>query len=213
MFTENQAGTSSTMRRQGLRVPLTTVCAVLLAAGAWLPAHGKSGSSGPVMLAAASEKSAEEVERALALTHAQRLLVQKGLNAMGFDAGTADGIFGPRTRSAVAKWQAARGEVPTGFLDAKGAQRLIAVGSRPVRQQITFEPSRRMYAVKDSTVHAGPGRQFRQIGPLYSAEVVQVLGRIGNWFRLAPKGAEMNRFAYGPLLKEAQTNKRNVQTT
>ena len=124
MLTKNQAGTTGAMLRRGLRWPMTTVCAVLLTAGAWLPAHGQSGSS-PATVAAAPEKSACETEGAL--TRTQRAQVQQGLNALKFDVGTADGIFGPRTRGGIARWQVSRAEAATGCLDEEDVAMLIKV--------------------------------------------------------------------------------------
>ncbi len=43
--------------------------------------------------------------------------VQRLLNAAGYDAGTADGILGERTRQAIAAWQRDRGLPATGELD------------------------------------------------------------------------------------------------
>ena len=72
-----------------------------------------------------SPKSAEE---ALRLTRAQRMLVQRGLTALGFDVGAVDGIFGARTRAGIGKWQSSLGEAVTGFLDAGAAERLLKAG-------------------------------------------------------------------------------------
>ena len=40
-------------------------------------------------------------------------------------------MFGRRTRAAIGQWQAARGEEPTGFLDAAQARSLLAPGAEP----------------------------------------------------------------------------------
>ena len=58
----------------------------------------------------APQPSPESVEAALGLTRAQRVQVQRGLGTLGFDAGAADGVLGPRSHGAIAKWQSSRGE-------------------------------------------------------------------------------------------------------
>ena len=72
--------------------------------------------------------SAAEAETALGLTRAQRRLVQRGLAALEFDVGVADGIFGPRTRAGLAQWQTAQGAPATGYLNAEAAATLLAAG-------------------------------------------------------------------------------------
>ncbi|MCY4515179.1 MAG: peptidoglycan-binding domain-containing protein [Candidatus Tectomicrobia bacterium] len=67
-------------------------------------------------------------ERALALSDSDRVLVQLGLGSLGFNAGPADSVFGPRTRSAVDAWQSALGYRATGYLTREQAEELIAVG-------------------------------------------------------------------------------------
>ena len=57
------------------------------------------------------------VEEGLGLDRAARRQVQDGLLAAGFDPGGADGMFGPRTRSAIRRWQTSRGARATGYLD------------------------------------------------------------------------------------------------
>ena len=123
MSTKNQIGTKNAMRRRGLRCSITTVCAALFVVGAWLPAHGQSASS-PVMLAAATE----EVEAALGLRRSERRRIQEGLASLGFDPGPADGVFGPRTRKAIAAWQASLGGASTGYLHAGAAETLLEAG-------------------------------------------------------------------------------------
>lgn len=46
-------------------------------------------------------------------------LVQKRLNALGYAAGEADGVFGPVTRAAVEAYQKAEGRTVTGSLDTQ----------------------------------------------------------------------------------------------
>ncbi|MCY4637897.1 MAG: peptidoglycan-binding domain-containing protein [Acidobacteria bacterium] len=65
-----------------------------------------------------------EHERKLALDRPTRRLIQQGLANDGFDPGTPDGQFGPRTRAAIRAWQAARGAATTGYLDDVQAELL-----------------------------------------------------------------------------------------
>ena len=53
--------------------------------------------------------------------------IQSRLSAQGFDPGPIDGIFGPRTDTAVRRFQAARGLVEDGIV---GPQTLIALDER-----------------------------------------------------------------------------------
>ncbi|MDE0204439.1 MAG: SUMF1/EgtB/PvdO family nonheme iron enzyme [Candidatus Tectomicrobia bacterium] len=65
------------------------------------------------------------LETELGLTRADRRVIQTSLSAQGFDPGPADGVFGRRTRAAISRWQGARGEEPTGYLNAETARLLI----------------------------------------------------------------------------------------
>ena len=72
------------------------------------------------------------VEQGLGLNQAARRQVQQGLRTEGFDPGGADGLFGPRTRSAIRNWQSARGVRSTGYLDGPQVEALRSRGgSRP----------------------------------------------------------------------------------
>ena len=64
------------------------------------------------------------VEESLGLDRAARRQVQEGLQAAGFDPGGADGMFGPRTRTAIRSWQTSRGARGTGYLDGASSAAL-----------------------------------------------------------------------------------------
>ena len=64
------------------------------------------------------------VEEGLGLNQAARRQIQLGLRAEGFDPGGADGLFGPRTRTAIRSWQSARGARLTGYLDGPQVEAL-----------------------------------------------------------------------------------------
>ena len=70
-----------------------------------------------------------------ALTREQRGRIQERLNADGFAAGAADGIFGPRTRKAIRDWQAERGTDTTGCLTEGQARALLEGGGAPAERQ------------------------------------------------------------------------------
>ena len=48
------------------------------------------------------------------LTKADRVALQKGLTARGFDTGGSDGVIGPKTRDAIRAYQSSRGMAATG---------------------------------------------------------------------------------------------------
>ena len=81
----------------------------------------------------AAAQSAAEAETLLELDRPSRRLIQQGLRNEGFDPGTPDGLFGPRTRGAIRAWQAARGHAATGYLDGAQAEllRAAAAGNDP----------------------------------------------------------------------------------
>ncbi len=86
--------------------------------------------------------TAEEVETSLRLSREQRKRIQIGLWAAGFNVGPPDGKFGPRTRTAIRKWQASRGEAVTGYLEVESAKLLLAAGEELVARQAEAEAER-----------------------------------------------------------------------
>jgi len=68
------------------------------------------------------------VEDGLSLDGVARRRIQQGLAARGFDPGGADGLFGPRTRAAIRRWQSSRGARATGYLDGASAEALRTAG-------------------------------------------------------------------------------------
>ncbi len=69
-------------------------------------------------------------ELKLVLSQADRAAIQDALNALGFDTGAADGVFGLTTRNAIAAWQASKGEKATGYLTAEERKSLVAEAAR-----------------------------------------------------------------------------------
>ena len=89
--------------------------------------------------------TAANAERTLSLTRAQRTEVQKRLNALGHDAGPADGIFGPRTRRAIKALQRAMGLEDNGFLNGDLLNQLASVQQETQSAQ-TLPQSRTCFA-------------------------------------------------------------------
>lgn len=69
--------------------------------------------------------AAVAAETALGLGRRARALVQRRLGLLGHPLGQ-DGVFGPRTRAAIARWQEATGRLPTGHLDREALRALEA---------------------------------------------------------------------------------------
>ena len=70
--------------------------------------------------------AAEAAEGLLGLKRDERRRIQAALSASGFQLGSPDGLFGPRTRDAIARWQSEEGVEATGYLDAAAARTLLA---------------------------------------------------------------------------------------
>ncbi len=75
------------------------------------------------------------VEKGLGLDRGAKVLVQRGLSSLRFDAGPADGLFVGKTRAAVGAWQKAKGLRETGYLTREQADTLMAAG-RAERERV-----------------------------------------------------------------------------
>ena len=125
------------------------VCAFLLAP---LPAMAQSASEAPA--------KAQEAD----MPREVRILVQRGLAALGFDPGPADGLFGRKTRAAIWNWQAAKGLDTTGYLTTVEAQALAAVGAEASKKsKIEGEPGKRRQSGRETRTAPPPSRRRNRI--------------------------------------------------
>ena len=102
--------------------------------------------AGAAPAAPSSQPSPEAVESSLGLGRSERRSIQAGLASLGFDPGPADGLFGRKMRAALSAWQAAKGEVATGWLTSAEAGVLKAAGEEASRALAEAERKERAEA-------------------------------------------------------------------
>ena len=121
-------------------------CSIVAAACAQPGGQARTWSGRDSVLAVEEERTAARPaaagkQREAALSRDQRIQIQRGLAALGFDAGPPDGLFGPQTRSAIWEWQQAKGLEPSGYLSRDQAEALSAAAGEmrqpPAAQQAT----------------------------------------------------------------------------
>ena len=109
------------------------------------PAGARTEPDEPA-LPPAGGSSAASAEAALGLDRATRRRVQAGLAASGVNPGGADGIFGDRTREALAAWQGSRGSPATGYLTRADLSALLAAAPDERERQAAAEAERQRRA-------------------------------------------------------------------
>ncbi len=114
-------------RPTGAALPLALVVCVLVVAG--VAATAGIAVGGALTVTVPQDPAASEAT--LALDRPTRRLIQQGLRNEGFDPGTPDGLFGPRTRAAIRDWQQSRGASPTGYLNGAEAELLRTAAAAP----------------------------------------------------------------------------------
>ena len=112
--------------RRTVALPLAFVVCVLAVAGV----AATPGVAVWESLGSAALQDSSAIEASLALDRSTRRLIQQGLRNEGFDPGTPDGLFGPRTRAAIRDWQQSRGAPPTGYLNGAEAELLRTAAPR-----------------------------------------------------------------------------------
>ena len=114
-------------RPNAVALPLALVVCVLLIVG--VAATPRVAVGEPPTVTAPQDPAAGEA--ALALDRPTRRLIQQELRNEGFDPGTPDGLFGPRSRAAIRDWQQSRGASPTGYLSGAEAELLRTAAAPP----------------------------------------------------------------------------------
>ena len=110
------------------------------------------------------DRPAADAPRDEGLTREERMRVQQGLAALGFDAGPADGLFGPRTRSAIGEWQQAKGLEPTGYLSREEAEVLAAAGAESREQPESRETEEPAGSRNEVLYFAAAGPKCAELG-------------------------------------------------
>ena len=146
----------------------------------------------------------EAVEAALGLQCAERLRIQQGLAARGFDPGPADGLFGRRTRNAIGYWQRSRGREATGYLDAEAAKTLLGVAGEARSPQREKGSLRDVLQVFSTVIQAAEGTESDPIDPgaladILSGRAVGPLGRPPLTARFVGLPSEHRGRARGPF--------------
>ena len=141
------------------------------------------------------------VEAGPGLDRAARRQVQEGLQAAGFDPDGADGMFGPRTRSAIRSWQMSRGARATGYLDSSSMSLLRpSVAGQPTFRErepagappvSVMPPSASLAA---SVAHEPRPASAEQDGPRRAGDVFLDCGACPEMVVLAGGGLAMGRF-------------------
>ena len=162
---------------------------VELAANRLEELRGAPVSAPPSRDAVPAVGSPAAVEAALGMDRAARQLVQLGLQREGYSAGVADGRMGPRTRTAIRRWQEARGVVATGYLNATDAESLRVAGEAQRRvdlqRQAAIEAARRRQAEVEAEERRQPEERRQAEARRAEADAVPV-----GWVRRGAGRAE-----------------------
>ena len=108
------------------------MCTVAVMSAGAVGAAAPLPASAAVVRSAAAGHDASVVELSLGLDRPPRRLIQWERNNEGFDAGARDGLFGPRTRTAIGRWQEARRLPVPGYLDGAQAELLRPAALPPL---------------------------------------------------------------------------------
>ena len=135
---------------------VASVLAMVVVATPLLLTPSRAPASWAVMITTAQDPP--PAEAGLGLDRPARRVIQQGLRNEGFDPGAPDGLFGPRTRGAIRRWQEARGEPATGYLDGVQAELLRASGAPRLSVETAASATAESIASPAQVVSAAPRR-------------------------------------------------------
>ena len=115
-------------------------------------------------LAATVARVPVAVEASIGRDRSDRRLMQQGLRNEGFDPGTPDGVFVPRTRAAIREWQQSRGASPTGYLNGAETELRRAAAVRSPTAPGVVSPPPPAFAV-NASVDSAPARVATEVDP------------------------------------------------
>lgn len=117
----------------------------------------------------AQDVGTQVTEAAIKLRSADRMDIQRRLQALGYYSGKPDGDLGARTRTAIARWQTTSGYHPTTYLTTRQRDALVAQTAsltqpeqdKPIAGQprIAEEPAAAAPKPRPATVSKAPQRQ------------------------------------------------------
>lgn len=91
--------------------------------------HAAEAKAAADKIRAEPYRDARLAETALALTSEERREIQRALSLLGYDPRGIDGVFGPGSRRAIARWQTAEVYAPSGYLDRAQIKRLLRMAA------------------------------------------------------------------------------------
>ena len=132
------------------------------------------------------------LEQQLGLNRAARILVQRGLAALDYEVGAADGLFGPSTRAALRQWQREKGFAATGYLTREQADTLIAQG-RDAVAAVQQQQSEAEQLAQEAAARAEAERRAHEAdeadeAAYAEAQRVDTAAAYGDYLRAYPAG-------------------------
>jgi peptidoglycan hydrolase-like protein with peptidoglycan-binding domain len=156
-------------------------------------------------LTIAPDTADANAEKSLNLSRRQRRQIQAWLGSLGFEPGSADGVFGPATRSSIQAWQRAFGFSSSGFLNPAQLDHMRKSGDSPAAQEIYWEAIREMKnaAVLVEFVDLYPDGPYSQLARERAKELQHNVNPDQRSMQRIRKPSTQRGEGYSPKQKEA----------